>query len=292
MKDTLWRGTAFDDTFRIFAVDATQTAQRARDLHDLSPISTILMGKMISAAAILSLDLKNEQGDVALRIDAEGPLSGGLVICDMHGDIRGYMRRPQFETQEAAENFYPGRQLGEGTFTVIKSQPESQPWMGSTKLVTGEIAEDLAHFYMQSEQVPSAVALGILVDQNAKVRACAGFMIQQLPFAEPAKAEQLIANLNATPNLSDLMDMGMSLQEVFERFVFKDIEYHLTPARNIRYRCNCSKERFARSLLTLGLKELQEMTEGITPVCLYCNSKYEFTPEDIKGLIESLETAP
>lgn len=289
MNDTLYRGTALNDSFRIFAVDATTTAQEARDLHDLSPIATILMGKMICAAAILSLDLKSESSDVSLRVDGTGALEGGIVICTAHGDIRGYMRNPRLQLENPQDNFHPGKQLGEGTLTVIKHLPGAQPWLGSTELVTGEIAEDLAHFYMQSEQVPSAVALGILIDQEAKVRACGGFMIQQLPFADPAKAELLISNLGRTPNLSDLMDMGMKLRDIFDRFVFKDIEYRLEEDHPIRYRCNCSKERFARSLLTLGKSELKDMEGGVEPVCHYCNQSYPFTAEDIKALLVSLE---
>lgn len=290
MNDILWRGIAINDSFRIFAVDATNTAQQARDLHDLSPVATILMGKMICATALLSLDLKSPDSEVSLRVDGEGPLEGGLVICDAKGNIRGYMRTPSYQAKTAQDNFYPGRLLGDGTMTVIKKLPGAAPWMGSTALVTGEIAEDLAHFYMQSEQVPSAVSLGILIDPDAKVRACAGFVIQQLPFADPAKAEALIHNLNQTPNLSDLMDMGLTIEEVFARFVFKDMEYRITADKEIRYHCNCSKERFARSLITLGRSEILELREGVEPVCHYCNQTYHFTPEDIDSLLIELDS--
>jgi len=280
---------ALDDSFRIFAVEASSTAQKARDLHDLSPIATILMGKMICAAAVLSLDLKSENGDVSLRVDSEGPLGGGIVICNALGDVRGYIRKPNLELDNPQDNFLPGRQLLPGTLTVIKKMPDTAPWMGSTTLVTGEIAEDLAHFYLQSEQVPSAVNLGILVDRDAKVRACGGFMIQQLPFADPAKVDALIRNLELTPNLSDLMDMGLSIADVFNRFVFKDMQHHIDIAHPIRYHCNCSRERFARSLLTLGKAELQSMSEGIEPVCHYCNKTYTFDRQDIDALLKTLE---
>lgn len=289
MKDTLWRGTAFADTFRVFAVDATQTAQTARDQHDLSPLATTLMGKMIAATAILSLDLKHPDGELSMRVDGDGELDGGLVICKANGDIRGYIRQPHLQASDPQDNFMPGKMLGNGTLSVIKSTPGVQPWMGSTSLETGEIAEDLAHFYLQSEQIPSAVALGILMDKDARIRACGGFVIQQLPFANPSKAEALIKNLGLTPNLSDLMDMGMSIKDVFDRFVFKDIDYQIAPAHNIQYRCNCSKERFARSLLTLGKEELEKMMDGIRPQCHYCNASYDFAPEDIKALLDSLE---
>ena len=289
MSDLLWRGMALSDSFRIFAVEATETAQRARDLHDLSPIATILMGKMMCAAALLSLDLKSDNGEVSVRVDGDGPLEGGLVICDHYGQLRGYIRNPSLQLDAIQANFLPGKQLGNGTLTVIKQLPGTSPWMGSTELVTGEIAEDLAHFYLQSEQVPSAVSLGILVDREAQIRACGGFVIQQLPFADPDKTEALIHNLNLTPNLSDLMDMGLGLQDIFDRFVFKDMDYTLKPAHPVSYRCNCSKERFARSLLALGKDELRDLRDGIEPVCHYCNSTYLFSPEDIATLLKELE---
>lgn len=286
MSDTLWRGTALADTFRIFAVDCTDTTQKARDIHDLSPIATILMGKMIAAAAMLSLELKHEESDLTLTIDGEGALKGGLVICTAGGSIRGYIKEPHLQPEDPEENFHPGWQLGDGTLSVFKTIPNAQPWMGYTELVTGEVAEDLAHFFNQSEQIPSAVSLGILIDKNATIRACGGFIIQQLPLADAAKTKALIQNLNQTPNLSDLMDMGLSLHEIFERFVFKNMDWHLEESHPIRYQCNCSKERFARSLLTLGKEELNELKEGIEPECLYCKTVYKFDKEDILTLLE------
>lgn len=289
MTDTLYRGTALADSFRIFAVDATQTAQKARDIHDLSPVATILMGKMISAAAILSMDIKNQDSEITLRIDGDGELKGGMVICNEKGHIRGYLKNPKLFLEDAEDNFHPGRFLGEGTLSVIRQSPHAQPWIGSTELITGEIAEDLAHFYLQSEQIPSAVALGILIDPEARIRACAGFMIQQLPFAAADKAQKLIHNLQNTPNLSDLMDMGLSVVEVLERFVFKEMDLNLSEFRQIEYRCNCTKEAFARSLITLGLEELESMSEGITPICHYCNAEYHFSAADIAALIQVLK---
>ena len=289
MTDTLYRGTALSDSFRIFAVDATQTAQKARDLHDLSPVATILMGKMISAAAILSMDIKNQDSEITLRIDGNGKLKGGLVVCNEQGHVRGYIKSPKLFLDDAEDNFHPGRSLGEGTLSVIRQSTHAQPWIGSTELITGEIAEDLAHFYLQSEQVPSAVALGILIDPDARIRACAGFMIQQLPFAPADKAQRLIQNLQNTPNLSDLMDMGLTIVEVLERFVFKEMDLNLSEFRQLEYRCSCSKEVFSRSLITLGLEELETMREGVTPICHYCNAKYHFSASDIAALIQILK---
>ncbi len=289
MTDTLYRGMALSESFRIFAVDATQTAQKARDLHDLSPIATILMGKMISAAALLSMDIKNENSEITLRIDGQGELKGGLVVCNEQGHVRGYLKNPKLFLDDPEDNFHPGRFLGEGSFNVIRQRPHAEPWIGSTELITGEVAEDLAHFYLQSEQIPSAVALGILIDKDAKIRACAGFMIQQLPMADAENAQKLIQNLENTPNLSDLMDMGISVLEVLKKFVFKDLDFQMQEYRKLRYQCSCSKEVFARSLLTLGLEELETMKEGITPMCHYCNAQYHFTASDIQELIKMLK---
>jgi len=284
-KDYILRGTAHHNSFRVFAVHSTTTAQTARDLHDLSPVATLLLGRMLSAAAMLSWDLKNPAGEFTLRVDGSGKLGGAVVICGADGAVRGYVKEPKLWFEDAADNLLPGKALGKGTLSVIRSEPGSTPYMGTCELVSGEIAEDLAYFYQQSEQIPTAVNLGILVDNNATVRASGGFIIQQLPNADPAIADIISANLQATPNVSDLMDMGLSLGEILTRFVFKGLKWKINEERDIAYRCNCSFERFSRALLMLGKQELTGMTEGIKPVCHYCNQEYVFTTEDIQALI-------
>ncbi|MEF3693929.1 MAG: Hsp33 family molecular chaperone HslO [Candidatus Cloacimonadota bacterium] len=287
-EDKIYRATTLNDQFRIMAVDSTHTAQRCRDLHDLSPLATLLMSRMISAVAMMSLDLKNEEADLSLRIEGKGPLKGALVVINGRSETRGYAFEPKLFLSSANENFLPGKQLLPGTLTLIRSSGMKSPYTGMIELVTGDVAEDLAHYYAQSEQIPTAVNLGVLIDQEARVRASGGLIIQQLPQADPHQAELLIDNLNQTPNLSDLMDMGLDVPEILERFVLKGLQWQMHDARPLVYKCNCSKERFANALRLLGKNELQQMQEGISPICHYCNTSYNFSPEEILELIKGL----
>ncbi|MBW6514557.1 MAG: Hsp33 family molecular chaperone HslO [Candidatus Syntrophosphaera sp.] len=288
-EDILWRGTAHSGQFRVLAVESTHTVQTARDLHDLSPINTLLLGKMISAAAMLSLDLKAENSEVSLRLEGDGILKGGLVICGQNGAVRGYAFNPRLFLEEARENFYPVRHLGKGTLSVIRSIPGKQPSLGYTALSEGEVAQNLSHYYAQSEQIPTAVNLGVLIDKDASIKAAGGFIIQQLPHAQPLFADQIIARLGQTPNVSDLMDMGLTIREVLARFVFPEGEMELQPVHSVQFRCNCSRSRFERALRLLGRRELEEMREGIEPECHFCTARYNFSTEDIDRIIASLE---
>ncbi|MDZ4182347.1 MAG: Hsp33 family molecular chaperone HslO [Candidatus Cloacimonadaceae bacterium] len=286
--DVLYRGTAFDDQFRFFAVESSRTVQRARDLHDLSPVSTLLMGKMISAAAMMSMELKVPGSDLTLKIDGSGELTGGLVICTMEGHIRGYVDQPQLYFDDPKQNLYPGKHLGTGTLTVMRQYPGKQPHMGSVQLISGEIAEDLAQYYLRSEQTPTAVNIGLLIDKDASIRASGGFMIQQMPDASAENADLLIRNIAQTPNISDLMDMGHSIVDILRDFVFKGTEIKVGESHELVYQCNCSRDKFSRALLLLGKAELETMRDGIDPVCKYCNNEYHFKAEDISSLLELL----
>ncbi len=282
------RGTACSDQFRWFAVSSTTTVQRARDLHDLSPISTLLLGRMISAAAMLSWDLKHPAAELTLQVRADGALKGGMVICSASGTLKGYVQEPQLYLPKPSDNFLVGKALGKGTLSLVRSEPGKQSYTGTCELISGEIAEDLAYYYQQSEQVPTAVNLGLLIDKSASVRAAGGFIIQQLPLAESAIAEKINANLTATPNLSDLMDMGYSVEYILERFVFKELAWQINQKSDLAYACDCSRERFAKALLLLGKAELETLREGIKPFCNFCKQEYAFDSDEIQVLIDEL----
>lgn len=288
MSDTIYRATALEGQFRIFAVSSTQTAQHARDIHDLSPLPTIMMGRLISALAMMSLDLKSPEAELSLRLDGEGPLKGALGIINGEGHIRAYSYEPHLFLDQAEDNFRVGKNLLPGTLTLIRSLKMKNPYTGTIELISGEIGDDLAYYYQQSEQIPTAVNLGVLIDPQAKIRAAGGFMIQQMPGADLKQADILIKNLKNTPNVSDLMDMGLGLPEILERFVLQGISWTMLDEKPLLYQCNCSRERFARGLLLLGKEELQSLSDGISPVCHYCNTSYHFDSSQIKELIDSL----
>ena len=236
-QDMLYRGMAMDGQFRA-AAQSTKRCKRPETARPL-PINTFLLGKMLTAAAMLSLDLKGRLG--SLRLDGDGELRGALVMCNDLGDLRGYAFAPSVFFEEAAENFLPVKHLGSGSMTVIRSVAGKQPTMGHTTLVEGEVAQNLAHYFEQSEQIPTAVNLGVLIDKEARVRAAGGLLIQQLPQADPARAELLIARLASTPNISDLMDMGLGIPQILKRFLFTEKDFSLEEASH-QYKCNCSRE--------------------------------------------------
>lgn len=287
-KDYILRGTVHHNNFRVFAVNSTNCVQTMRDLQDLSPIATLLSGRMISATAMLSWDLKEEESEITMRIDCEGDFQGAIVICTQNGFLRGYTKNPHLFYETKEDNFNVGKSIGKGTLTISRERKGTRSYFSSIELISGEIAEDLAYYFQQSEQIPTAVNLGILIDKEAKVRSAGGFIIQQLPYADKKIADVIYENIAQTPNLSDLMDMGLSIPEILSRFVFKELQWQINEEKEIAYRCNCSYEQFSKALLLLGKDELQSLKEGIKPVCLYCHKEYNFSYEDIQSLMEQL----
>jgi len=287
-KDYILRGTVHHNNFRVFAVNSTNCVQTMRDLQDLSPIATLLSGRMISATAMLSWDLKEEESEITMRIDCEGDFQGAIVICTQNGFLRGYTKNPHLFYETKEDNFNVGKSIGKGTLTISRDRKGTRSYFSSIELISGEIAEDLAYYFQQSEQIPTVVNLGILIDKEAKVRSAGGFIIQQLPYADKKIADVIYENIAQTPNLSDLMDMGLSIPEILSRFVFKELQWQINEEKEIAYRCNCSYEQFSKALLLLGRDELQSLKEGIKPVCLYCHKEYNFSYEDIQSLMEQL----
>ena len=285
----LLRGSIEDNQFRFFAADTTEISQTLRDLHGLYPLPTILMGRLITATALMSGELKAPKSEVAIRIDGDGPLKGGIAIANKEGMLKAYAFEPQLWLEDPQDNFRVGKHIGKGSLTVIKQSGLKAPYQGRIALADAEIATDLAAYYLQSEQTPSAINLGVLIDNEARVRASGGIMIQELPNADERLSRRIEENLAKTPNVSDLMDMGLSPEDILRDFVLKGLEWQITKSFPLDYRCDCSKERFARGLILLGKEELSAMQDGIEPVCHYCNKSYSFSSEDIKELIRSLE---
>ncbi len=287
-SDKIYRISAGNDQFRIFAVDATQTVQKARGLHDLSPISTIFLGQLLVAAALMGQDLKSPHHSITLNLNCTGDLRGGMAICDGSGSLRGYTKNPQLFYEDAAANHDVPPAIAGGTITIIKDFGLGNPFIGICELVSCEIARDLTHYYLHSEQLPTAIALGVMINNDATIRAAGGFLVQQMPGADMRLADTIIDNISHTPNPTDLMDMGLNPLQIISRFVLCDLEYNLLEESMIEYRCNCSKQRFTNALLTLGKTELQTMTDGIDPQCHYCNRSYHYSGDEIREMLTQL----
>lgn len=289
-NDILLRGTAFNEQFRFFAVDSTAVVQSAMNVHKMSPAPTILLGRLLTAALLMGSDLKHKSSGLTINVEAEGPLKGAIVIYEPVGKVRGYAKNPNFFDTNVSNNWNIGRLLGNGTLNIIKDLYLNTPVTGTCELVNGEIAEDLVHYYDKSEQIPTAISLGVLFSSEGQISAAGGYLIQQMPEANKEIADKIASNLNATPYITDLLDMGLSWQDILSKMIFKDVGFEINQEIQVEYFCSCTKERFGNALKLLGINELSSMAEGIKPVCHYCNKEYEFTPEDIEQLLKSLST--
>jgi molecular chaperone Hsp33 len=288
-NDTLSRGIAGKSQFRFFAVDSTQTVRSAMELHKLAPAPTLLLGRLLSAALLMGADIKDESQSLTLNVEAEGPLKGAIAIYKPTGLVRGYAKNPDYFDDVIANNWQIGKLLGKGTLNIIKDLKLKSPVTGTIELVTGEIAEDVASYYAKSEQTPTAVSLGVLFDKDGTIRAAGGYLIQQMPDTLPADAEKLVFNLANTPYITDLLDMGLSWTDILNKMIFKDMDWSVTDSYTVKYQCTCSKDRFANALRLLGRNELESMKEGISPVCHYCNTQYEFSPDDMQMILAALQ---
>jgi len=287
-KDYLLRGMACQEQFRFFAVVSTDVVQTALDLHHLSPASALLLGRLLTAALLMGSELKSEVSSLTINVEAEGLLKGAIAIYEPDGMVRGYAKNPHFFDEQIKNNWQVGKLLGKGTLNVIKDLKMKAPMTGTIELIIGEIAEDIAHYYLHSEQIPTAVSLGVLFDSGGKILSAGGYLIQQMPSAIPEDVDKLMINLANTPYITDLLDMGIDWERILAEMLFKDMDWAVSKTIPVKYHCSCSRERFANALRLLGKEELQTMLSGIAPVCHYCNKQYEFTGEDIQQIISSL----
>lgn len=285
----LIRGTACDNQFRFFAVDSTQVVQTALDLHIMTPSPTLLLGRLLTGALLMGADFKEEMASLSLNIDAEGPLKGAIAVYEQKGFVRGYAKAPDYFDNDLKSNLLIGKLLGNGTLNVIKDIKLKAPMTGTIELTTGEVADDIAQYYLLSEQIPTAVSLGVLFNQEGSIRSSGGYLIQQMPYANPLDVDKLKNNLSNTPYITDLLDMGLAWEKILSELIFKDMDWITNDTMPVAYKCNCSKERFADALKLLGKQELKSMHDGIAPVCHYCSKQYAFSSEDMKLLIESFD---
>ncbi len=258
------------------------------DLHKMAPAPALLLGRLLTAAELMGADIKDSANKLTLNIEAEGPLKGALVVYEPEGRVRGYAKSPDYTHPDIGTNWHIGELLGQGTLNVIKDMKLKAPVTGTIQLLTGEVAEDVAQYYLVSEQTPAAVSLGVLFNTDGSVRAAGGYLIQQMPGVSSETTNQLTENLNNTPYITDLLDMGMSWEVILEKLIFKGMDWQITRNIALSYYCPCSKERFAAALRLLGKDELSTMLDGISPICHYCNTQYHFSSEDIGQIISSL----
>ena len=277
MSDYIVRGIAADGQIRAFAAVTTQTVETAREDHNTSPVATAALGRLLTAAGMMGAMMKGEKDVLTLQIKADGPLGGITVTADSQGNVKGYVGNPQVLLHANAKGKLDvAKAVGQGFLNVIKDMGLKEPYSGQTMLQTGEIAEDLTYYFATSEQVPSSVGLGVLMERDNTVRQAGGFIVQLMPFAQEETIAKLEANLSKITSVTALLDQGDGPEDLLRRLL-GNLDLEITDHLPVRFHCSCSKERVEKALISIGSKELQEMIDEGKPVelnCHFCNTNY------------------
>lgn len=289
MTDYLVRAVAADAQVRAFACTARGVVETARQAHNTSPVVTAALGRMLSAGAMMGSMLKGERDLITVQVKGDGPMKGVTVTADSSGSVKGYANVPDVILPANAKGKLDvAGALGHGVLNVIKDMGLKEPYVGQTLLQTGEIAEDLTYYFATSEQVPSSVGLGVLMEKDNTVKQAGGFIVQLMPFAEEEVIGRLEENLSRITSVTSLLEAGNTPEQILE-LLLQGLHPEITDTMPITFSCNCDKERVEKALISIGKKELQEMIldgEEIEVNCHFCNRNYRFSVEELKRLYE------
>ena len=288
MNDYIIRATAANDQIRAFAAVTTQMVETAREHHNTSPVATAALGRLLTAGAMMGAMMKGEKDVLTLQIKAGGPLQGITVTADSQGNVKGYVGNPDvcIPANSKGKLDVAGA-VGPGFLNVIKDMGLKEPYSGQVMLQTCEIAEDLTYYFATSEQVPSAVGLGVLMNKNNTVRQAGGFIVQLMPFAEEEVISRLEQNVQKINSVTSLLEEGHTPESLLEK-VLEGFEMQINEKTDTRFHCNCTRERVEKALISIGRKELNEMIQEGKPIemnCHFCNTNYTFTVEEMKEIL-------
>ena len=289
MGDYIIRATAAGGQIRAFASTTRELAEEARRAHNTSPVATAALGRLLTAAGMMGITMKGEDDLLTIKIQGDGPIGGLTVTADSAGNVKGYVFNPDVMLPPNEKGKLDvGGALGVGVLSVIKDIGLKEPYVGQTILVTGEIAEDLTYYYATSEQTPSSIALGVLMNKNNTVRQAGGFMIQLLPGASDELIDRLEERLGELPSITALLDAGKTPEEILSGLLgYFDLE--ILEKKPVQFHCDCSRERVERAIVSIGKKEIREMIEEGKPIeagCQFCNKKYSFSVEELEELLQ------
>lgn len=289
MEDYIIRGTAANNQIRFFAAYTKEVVETARKAHNTSPVATAALGRLLTAGAMMGSMCKNDSDILTLKIQCQGPIGGLMVTADSHANVKGYVNHPNVMLPIRADGKLDvGGALDLGVLSVIKDIGLKDPYVGQTHLVSGEIAEDLTYYFATSEQVPSSVALGVLMEKNNTVKHAGGFIIQLMPFAEEEVISRLEQKIKEFTSVTTELSKGKTPEMIMEDLLgeFGVTVYDKVPTK---FACNCSKERVEKAVISVGEKELKDMINDGKPIevnCHFCNTNYEFTVEDLKKMLK------
>ena len=292
MSDQLVRAISKDGFVKAAAVSTRALTERARQIHQTSPVATAALGRLLAAGSMMGNELKGDGSSVTLRIKGDGPLGTLLVVADNEGNVRGSVQNPQIDLpiREDGKLDVGGAVGHGGTLTVIKDLNLKEPYVGSVELLGGEIAEDLASYFVESEQIPTACGLGVLVDRDQSVKSAGGYLIQLLPGATEDTIVKVEGGIMAAGPVSALLEQDPDPEHLL-RTVMSDFDLKILETQPVSYKCYCSRERVERALISLGRKELEDMLReqgGCQLSCQFCDAVYDFSKEDLEGLLATL----
>lgn len=291
MKDYILRGINKNKTIRIFIGDMTNLVEDARKIHGSSATATAALGRTLIASTLMSQDLKEDDYKLTLTINGGGPIGNIVCVGDKSGRVKGYVDRPQADIESRADGKLDvGGIVGRtGYLSVIKDIGLKDPYTGQTQLVSGEIGEDLAYYYYLSEQQPSVVNLGVLVDKDLSVISAGGYIIHLMPDALEEEIVELESIIEGSQSMSELIEKGYKPEDILEK-VFSDLEFEILEKKEVSFSCDCSRERMERALISLGRRELEDLkSDGEAELqCHFCNKKYNFTENDLSKLINEI----
>ena len=289
MNDYMIRATAADGQIRAFAATTKEMVETAKNAHNTSPIATAALGRLMTAAAMMGSDLKGEGELLTLRIEGDGPIGGLLVTADGKGDVKGYAFNPDVMLPPNAQGKLDvGGSLGLGVLSVIKDIGLKEPYVGQTQLITGEIAEDLTYYFATSEQVPSSVALGVLMNKDNTVRHAGGLIIQLLPGASDEIIDRLEAKLSGISSITSLLDAGKTPEEILTD-ILGEFGLEILKKMPVQFHCDCERSRVEKAIISIGRKEIQDMIdEGkeIEVNCQFCNKHYKFSVDELGEMLK------
>ena len=290
--DQIIRMIAKDAPVKASAITGRDLVERARNIHMLLPVATAALGRALMGTSMMGDALKEENGAVTLQIKGGGPLGTILAVSDSEGNVRGYVQNPHVDLMEKEPGKLDvGAAVGEGgTLTVIKDIGLKEPYVGSIGLFTGEIADDIAMYFVESEQIPTACALGVLIGVDQSVTSAGGYLIQLLPGADESVIEKIEAGVRRVGPVSRALEGGMDAETLL-RTVLSDFDMEVLETHPVEYRCYCSKERVTRALISMGKEELAAMIEeqdGAELTCQFCDAVYQYTKEDLQQLLADM----
>ena len=292
MADRIVRAISTDGMVQAAAICSRDLTERARQIHKTLPVATAALGRTLAAASMMGNALKSDGASLTLQFKGGGPLGTVLAVSDNEGNVRGYVTNPHVDIPLRKDGKLDvGTAVGhEGTLTVIKDLHMKEPYVGTIDLLGGEIAEDVAGYFVESEQIPTACALGVLVDRDQSVKAAGGYLIQLLPGATEDTIVKVEGGIMAAGAVSAILEKNDD-PEAMLRTVMSDFDLKILETCPVEYRCYCSRERVERALISLGRTELEQMLSeqgGCQLTCQFCDAVYEFTAEDIQRLLKNL----